>query len=111
MWESIKEIFAGLENLADSKTVLGKPVVVGDITLVPVLALKLGLGTGGLEKTGLGGGGGGINVEPRAVIVVYPGGEVRVYSISRGDAAAEVAEMVPEVWEILGEESNGRAEK
>lgn len=93
--KSLKSILPDLECLADSKTVLGKPVTVGPITLVPVISLNVGLGSGYSESLKTGGGGGGINVDPCAVIVINES-KVSVYPLRAQDGiAGEPAEL----WE------------
>lgn len=98
---SLQAILSGLESLADSKTVLGKPVATGSITLVPVISLKLGLGSGSF------GGAGGVSVEPRAVIVIKENNDVSVYPLHRGEKAGELAEVIPELSRLVEEEYNG----
>ncbi len=99
--ETLQSILTNLENFIDSKTVLGEPVKVGNATLVPLISLKVGLGSGHSEGLGTGGGGGGINVEPRALVVIQETG-VSVYTLNGKDTLADLAEAVPGVsslWE------------
>jgi uncharacterized spore protein YtfJ len=62
--------------------VLGTPVVVGNVTIVPVMITSFGIGAGGGSLTGepVGGGGGG-GVVPCALIIIGPDG-VQVHEIS-----------------------------
>ena len=66
-----------LRAMVDADTIIGTPVVVGNITLIPVSKVSFGLATGGSEfpnKNGQelfgGGGGAGVTVNPVAFIWV-----------------------------------------
>lgn len=98
---TLQAMFSNLESLMDSKTVLGEPVTVGTVTLVPVISLSIGLGSGHIEGLGTGGGGGGATVEPRAVVVIQQD-KVSIYSLNGQDTLCDLTQMVPEVsglWE------------
>ena len=63
--------------MVDADTIIGTPVVVGNITLIPVSKVSFGLATGGSDfpnKNGQelfgGGGGAGVTVNPVAFICV-----------------------------------------
>ena len=36
-----------LRSIADGETVVGKPIVVGDTTIIPISSIKVGFATGG----------------------------------------------------------------
>ena len=66
-----------LRAMVDADTIIGTPVVVGNITLIPVSKVSFGLATGGSDfpnKNGHelfgGGGGAGVTVNPVAFICV-----------------------------------------
>ncbi len=66
-----------LRAMVDADTIIGTPVVVGNITLVPVSRVSFGLATGGSDfpsksdKQLFGGGGGaGVTVNPVAFICI-----------------------------------------
>lgn len=66
-----------LRAMVDADTVVGTPVVIGDITLIPVSRVSFGLATGGSDfpsknnqKLFGGGGGAGVTVNPIAFICV-----------------------------------------
>ncbi len=73
----LSSIMAELKHIADSETIVGKPVALGDVSVVPVTRLMVGFGVGGGEGEsdkkgqGFGGGGaGGARVEPVGFIVI-----------------------------------------
>lgn len=66
-----------LRAMVDADTIIGTPIVVGNITLIPVSKVSFGLATGGSDfpnKNGQelfgGGGGAGVTVNPVAFICV-----------------------------------------
>ncbi len=66
-----------LRTMVDADTIIGTPVVVGNITLVPVSRVSFGLATGGSDFPSKnnqelfgGGGGAGVTVNPVAFICI-----------------------------------------
>lgn len=66
-----------LRAMVDADTIIGTPIVVGNITLLPVSRVSFGLATGGSDfpsKSGQqlfgGGGGAGVTVNPVAFICI-----------------------------------------
>lgn len=100
-----------VKQLADSETVVGKPIVVSDnITIIPVSKLSLGFASGGsdfpskTQKDLFGGGGGaGITVTPKAFLVIE-NGSVRMLQLARdGESIDRLCNMIPDaVSQISG---------
>ena len=66
-----------LRTMVDADTIIGTPIVVGNVTLLPVSRVSFGLATGGSDfpsKSGQqlfgGGGGAGVTVNPVAFICI-----------------------------------------
>ncbi len=63
-----------MKYIAKTETVVGEPIVSGEVTLIPVCRISLGFAAGGAgkkEKKDSGAGtGGGISITPVAIIVV-----------------------------------------
>lgn len=60
--DNMNTLFGNLEKLLTTKTVFGEAITVGETTLIPVVDVTFGLGTGGgsgEEKNKCGGSGGG----------------------------------------------------
>lgn len=70
----LKNLGEQLESLISSKTVIGNPISVGEVTLVPIMKASFGFGLGGgdesVKRRTVTGGGGGANIEPIAIITV-----------------------------------------
>lgn len=101
--ENLDSIFSHLENMFKAKTVIGDPIVIGEITLVPVVNVTFGIGTGGGEgkdakEQGAGGIGAGTGARliPAAVIVIK-GDHVSMLPIAGRSSLENIVEMVPEV--------------
>lgn len=93
-----------VKELADSETVVGKPIVISDsITIIPVSKLSLGFASGGSDfpsksqKDLFGGGGGaGITVTPKAFLIVE-NGTVRMLQLARdGESIDRLCNMIPD---------------
>ena len=106
--ELMAETIQQIRNAVDANTVVGEPIVAGEVTLIPVSRISLGFGTGGSEMGGKapkalgenpfgGGGGAGLKVIPVCFLVVS-GGMVKVLPV---DAAPEtsldrVVDLIPD---------------
>lgn len=95
-----------LRAMVDANTIIGDPIVVGEITLIPVSKVSFGVATGGSDfpsktQSGLfgGGGGAGVTLSPVAFIAVS-GGNVKMMPVYNEMSTAEKAiAMAPEVLE------------
>lgn len=91
-----------IENMLNTKTVVGEPITIEGHTLIPLISIGFGFGVGGgqgddpKQGKGFGGGtGGGGGVKPVALIIINQDG-VRVEPIKSGAASAmeKIAETV-----------------
>lgn len=86
-------LFNKMENFISSKTVVGDAVKVGDVTLIPLVDVNVGVAAGAGEK-GQGGGGLGAKIMPSAVIAIY-NGNVQLINIKNQDAISKLIDMAP----------------
>jgi len=79
--ETMEMLMTGFEKMVSTKTVIGDPFVIGDVTIIPVISAMVGMaggggeGTAGAEDKGKAGGvgeglGAGFRVNPIGVIVI-----------------------------------------
>ena len=95
-----------LRAMVDANTIIGDPIVVGDITLIPVSKVSFGVATGGSDfpsktQSGLfgGGGGAGVTLSPVAFIAVN-GQNVKMMPVYNEMTSVDKAiSMAPEVLE------------
>lgn len=77
-----------IKNVVDVNTVIGQPIVVGDVTILPVSKVTYGFASGGSDlpnKTNkdlfAGAGGAGVTLQPLAFLIISEAG-VRILEIS-----------------------------
>ncbi|MFA7577436.1 MAG: spore germination protein GerW family protein [Candidatus Muiribacteriota bacterium] len=83
----VKTLIDELKNSIQTQTVVGEPIVAGNVTIIPVSKVSFGFAAGGGEKKklpGFGAGtGGGASIEPVAFIAIT-GDDVRVLPVQKG---------------------------
>lgn len=101
--ENSNALFEKLEKFFTSKTVVGETIIVGEVTLIPMINISFGLGTGAGDGTdekgnkGVGGGGGvGAKATPTAVITIT-NGKVEILPINNRGGLEKLLEMVPDI--------------
>jgi len=81
----IKTALEKIQYIAKTETVVGEPIVAGQVTLIPVSKVSIGFAAGGGgkdEKSGNGAGtGGGVNITPIAFIAIT-GERVQVHPVT-----------------------------
>ena len=98
-----------LREIADVNTIVGKPILAGEITIIPISKLTVGFASGGSDFTSKnqkpeddnsfgGGSGAGMNLSPVAFLIVK-GDSVRLMPVAPPPCSAvdRVVEMVPDV--------------
>lgn len=112
--ESIMNVtLDNLKAMVDADTIIGSPVVVGEVTLIPVSKVSFGLATGGSDLPSKqanplfgGGGGAGVTVTPIAFISVT-GTNVKMLQVNADqtpvnkliDQAPELIQRIKETFE------------
>lgn len=104
-----------VRDLVDANTIIGEPIVAGDVTLIPVSKLSFGFGTGGSEyatkhqspekDNAFGGGGGaGVKITPVAFLVVS-GESVKLLTMAApvDNTMDRVVDMVPGLVDKISE--------
>ena len=101
--ENASALFEKLEKFFTSKTVVGDTIVVGNVTLIPMVDIAFGVGTGSGDgndekgNKGVGAGGGvGAKATPTAVIVIK-GDDVQILNIKQRGSMDKILEMVPDI--------------
>ena len=96
-----------IRSMVESNSVVGEPITVGDVTMIPISRISVGLGGGGSDfnakhpnqEPPFGGGiGAGVKVTPVAFMVIK-GDSVRMLPVAEAPntTADRVIEMVPDV--------------
>ena len=100
-----------IREMVDVNTIVGKPIVAGDVTIIPVSKVSFGFASGGSDFTTKnqkpeadnsfgGGSGAGVNIMPIAFLIVK-GDTVRMLPIAPppGTTVDRVVELVPEMFD------------
>ena len=100
-----------IKTIVDVNTIIGEPISVGDVTIVPVSKVTYGFASGGSDlptKTNkelfAGGGGAGVTLQPLAFLVVSEKG-VRILEISSkyNDGLDRALTMAPDIIDKIKE--------
>ncbi len=114
MVESLTKTTLGeIEKILTTRTVVGEPITVGEVILIPLISIGFGFGAGGgsgkgeAKQKGEGAGsgtGGGAWVRPSAVIIIEKD-NVRLESVKGGLSSAiqSIGESVPKIVENITE--------
>ncbi len=102
---NVNALFNKMEGFISTKTVVGEPVQVGDIILLPLIDVNFGMGVGAMDsdqketdknKKEIGGGGIGAKISPSAVVVIN-GGNIQLVNVKNQDSLNKLIDMVPGV--------------
>ena len=99
--ESLKILFSKMEDFVTTKTVVGDPVTMGDVTLIPLVDVSFGMATGvstteGEKAKDSGAGGMGAKMSPTAVVVIN-NGTVQLVNIKNQESVSKLIDMIPGV--------------
>jgi uncharacterized spore protein YtfJ len=94
----IERVLGELRTIVQTGTVVGEPVVAGDVTLIPVSKISFGFGAGGgQDGSGQSGTGGGASVEPIGFVVIDAEGKVQVLTMKEKEVSwGQLVELVPD---------------
>ena len=101
--ELFDTLFERLEKFIRTETVVGEPMQIGEVTMVPIISVSFGVGGGegggkdnkGNDGSGTGGGV-GCKITPNAMLLVK-NDEVSVVPLTSRGSLEKIVEMVPEI--------------
>lgn len=97
---NLESLFNKMENFISTKTVVGEPVTVGDITMVPLIDVSFGVAAGAAgnksekDSKGKNAGGLGAKITPSAILVVQ-NGTVQLVNVKNTGSVDKLLNMVP----------------
>lgn len=95
---SLDTLFNKMEGFISSKTVIGEPINIGEVIIVPLVDVSVGVGAGSYAKKDAvsenAGGGLGAKIIPSAVLVVQ-NGSVQLVDVKGKDSVNKLIDMVP----------------
>ena len=111
----IEDVGSELSRFLSTETIFGEPMVINNVTLVPVQSVSLGfggsIGTGkGSKSEGQGSGSGaGAMLRPVAIVAITEAGEVQVYNFKGLSSLVDtIAEHLPEILPKIIEVGMGK---
>ncbi len=97
---SLEVLFNKMEGFISSKTVVGEPINIGDVIIVPLVDISVGVGAGSYERKEKNnensGGGLGAKLTPSAMLVVQ-NGSVQLVDVKNQNSVNKLIDMVPGV--------------
>lgn len=96
--DTVDALFTGINGVVSSKTVVGDPIHIGDIIILPLVDVSFAVGAGTFsgEQKEKGAGGLGGKMTPSAVLVIQ-NGSTKLVNIKNQDAVTKILDMVPDV--------------
>ncbi len=98
---AVDALIKGMDGFVTTKTVVGQPVEVGEVTIVPLADVSFGIGAGvfaGEGQNGKNNAGGGLSgkIIPSAVLVIGKDGSTRmVRTREKEDTFTHIVNMAP----------------
>ena len=105
----LQDTISKIREMMSVNDEVGEPIVVGDVTIIPISKVSVGFGGGGADnakaanKDAFGGGmGGGVKVQPICFLVVKEG-NVRMMPVPvpANSTADRILEMVPDTLDKI----------
>jgi len=104
--ENLKMLFSKMDDFVSTKTVVGEPVTMGDVTIIPLVDVSFGMATGvsaskeDENKKGKDGGAGGMGAKmtPAAALVIA-NGTVQLVNIKNQESTNKLIDMIPGILE------------
>ena len=118
----LENTIAKIREMVDVNSVVGEPITAGNVTIIPISKISIGLGGGGSDfvsknpnhqENPFGGGvGAGIKVTPVAFLIVKDG-SVRMLPVSApaNTTVDRLVDMVPDTLDKIASFIDSRADK
>lgn len=97
---TVNSLFQGMDAFFSSKTVVGEPIHINDVIIVPLVDVSFGMGAGemanGTSKKEKEAGGLGGKMTPSAALVIQ-NGQTKLVNIKNQDTVTKLLDMVPDL--------------
>ena len=96
--DNLRDLLNQMEGFVSTKAVIGEPVTMGDMIILPLVDVSLGVGAGQRNKEKYAGVGGGVSAKmsPSAVLVIQ-NDKIRLVNIKNQDTVSKAIDMVPDI--------------
>jgi uncharacterized spore protein YtfJ len=100
-----------IKSILNANRVLGKPLEIEGMKIIPVVSFGFGFGTGSgrsskKEERGTGGGGGG-GLMPTSILVITKDGDIKVIPAKKGILSDALAAVIPIIMEQMKAKDRG----
>ena len=118
----LSDTISKIRDMMSVNDVVGEPIVVGDVTIIPISKVSVGFGGGGSDFVSKnvnkhenpfgGGAGGGVKIVPVAFLIVKDG-NVRMMPVAApaNTTADRIVEQVPDLLDKIAGFIDSRTEK
>lgn len=94
---NLEVLFSKMENFVTSKTVVGEPININNVIIIPLIDIYLGVGASASDnetKKENGMGGLGARITPSSVLVIQDS-NVQLVNIKNQDSISKLIDLVP----------------
>jgi uncharacterized spore protein YtfJ len=102
---NLEVLFSKMENFVTSKTIVGEPIVLEDIVIIPLVDICLGVGASASDTSNLhresGVGGLGAKITPSSIVIIQ-NGIVKLINAKTQDGLSKLIDLVPDALSKLG---------
>ena len=104
---SVASMFDGVERVVSSRSIVGDPIYVDGMTLIPLMEVSFAMGTGVLagDSRGKKSGGVGAKMTPSSMLVIQ-NGKTRLVNIKKQDTLTKIMDLVPDVMDRIDARRN-----
>ncbi len=104
---AVTSMFDGIDHVVSSKTIVGDPIYVDGMTLIPLMEVSFAMGTGVLsgDSRGKKSGGVGAKMIPSSMLVIQ-NGKTRLVNIKKQDTLTKIMDLVPDVMDRIDARRN-----
>ncbi|MBQ1395257.1 MAG: GerW family sporulation protein [Lachnospiraceae bacterium] len=104
---AVRSMFDGIDHVVSSKTVVGDPIYVDGMTLIPLMEVSFAMGTGVLAQDSRGKKSGGVGAKmiPSSILVIQ-NGKTRLVNIKKQDTITKIMDLVPDIFDRIDARSH-----
>ena len=97
--ESLKDLLNHMEGFVSTKSVIGEPMNLNGMVILPLLDVSLGAGAGARDREKAGAVAGGVSA--KMSVRVIKDGQVRIVNIKNQDTVTKALDMVPDILDRI----------
>ena len=95
---TVDSLFKGMDSFITTKTIVGEPIQVDNVLIVPLADVSFGVGAGAFSSSDKNNGGGGMTgkISPSAVLVIT-NGQTKLVNIKNQETVVKILDMLPDL--------------